>query len=141
MEKLSTLEMWLMASTLLLFILYIREKLKPKTEAEILYEKEQEQKGQEIALAKVQEIKEKDDEFKNLTKPVLFNGYHYHENEFSDKASLTLNVTDGKNNSKAFALYGEVDLLRKNAPFFMSIWQARIANDNFKKLKPGDVLF
>lgn len=140
MEKLSTLEMWLMASTLLLFILYIREKLKPKTEAEILYEKEQEQKRQKIALAEVQEIKEKDEKFKNLTKPVLFNGYSFEEISYA-KCRLTLNVTDGKKESGAFVISGDIDFIYKNAPFFMSIWQARIANDNFKELKPGDILF
>jgi hypothetical protein len=137
MEKLSNLSIGLAASTLLFIILYIREKIKPKTEAEILYEKEKRKERDDLKLTKIAAIKKLDEEFKKLAKPVVFNGCSHNEPIY-DSYSLTLGVTDGDSNAKSFTFSGTNDLLEENAPFFMSIWRTHIMN---RKASPMDVLF
>lgn len=137
MEKLTTLEIGLLISTLIFLFLYIKEKMKPKTEAEILYAKEKDAEEENLRLKEIEDIKKIDTEFKNLTKPVIFNGSDYSEPSY-DKYNLTISVTDGSGKSKSFSIFGRIEFLHENAPFFMSIWEMRIKDH---EVSPMSVLF
>ena len=145
----TNLEIGLLISTGLFFILYIVEKMKPKTAEEIQYQREKDEIDRLRLKQEYENLKTLDEEIKALEKPVVFIAANGRNEDFPEGVifrdyaynEINLSVRDNTGTAKSFQINGKWGHVRKEAPFIASLLETKIFNNQAKEKEKDYILF